>query len=63
MEMNSHTKKMTQNTRKRKATVKKECDKFILDQEGESRPAKSLSVNRIKAEDTLGYDPLIKKER
>lgn len=63
VEINSHTKKMTQDTRKRKTKIKRKLDKFILDQQGESKPTVTLSVKRIMSEDTLGHDPLIQKER
>lgn len=62
-EKNIHVKKMIQNTRKRKAKMKIKPSKFILDQQGEGRPAMLSSGNVAKAEDTLGYDPLVQKER
>lgn len=43
--------------------MKIKSNKFILDQEGEGRPAKLSSGILPKAEDTLGYDPLVQKER
>lgn len=60
----SHTTKQTvQDIRKRKAKMKKKAKKFILDQQGDSRPSKFSNANKTRAEDTLGHDPLIQKER
>lgn len=60
---NIHMKKMIQDTRKRKAKMKIKSNKFFMDQQGEGRPAKFSRGNVAKAEDTLGYDPLVQKER
>ena len=64
VETASHTTKQTvQDLRKRKAKMKKKANKFILDQQGDSKPTAFLNANKTKADNTLGHDPLIQKER
>ncbi|KAG0727406.1 U3 small nucleolar RNA-associated protein 18 [Chionoecetes opilio] len=56
-------KRTVEDVKKRKTKRKRKPDRFILDQQGDSRPAKVSSSSKTRPEDTLGHDPLREKER